>query len=97
MIVVTLPVAGSARASPDGVSTHTAGGPGTMCGVYLPLPTRRLWVGLSERRSIKVMRSTPAQPIQVPCGLGNPAQASSGAGIGAAFPVTWRDGPALDR
>jgi hypothetical protein len=33
MMAVILAVAGSARASPDGVSTHTALRPGTICGV----------------------------------------------------------------
>jgi hypothetical protein len=55
MIAVIVAVAGSARASADGVSTHTSFWPGTICGVNPPLSTRRLSTGLSELRLIKVM------------------------------------------
>ena len=68
MIAVILPVAGSARASPDGVSTHTALGLAMICGTYPPLSTGRLCSGVSESWLIKVTRSAPVQPIQMPCG-----------------------------
>src|SRR2546429_9598301 len=97
MIAVILPVAGSARASPDGVSTHTALRPGTICGVYPPLSTCRLSAGLNESWLIKVMWLTPAQPIQMPCGPGNAAHAGPVPGIGAAFTITLRDGSILYR
>src|SRR5712691_11760561 len=97
MIAVILPVAGSARASPDGVRTHTALRPGTICGVYPPLLTGRLWAGLRESWLIKVMRSTPPQPIQMPCGPGDAAHAGPAPGIGAAFTITSRDGSILYR
>jgi len=61
MMAVILAVAGSARASPDGVSTHTAFWPGTICGVYPPLWTRRLCTGLSEPWLIKVMPTFDAE------------------------------------
>src|SRR5207247_204557 len=79
MMAVILAVAGSARASPDGVSTHTALRPGTICGVYPPLWTRRLCTGLSERWLSKVLRSAAAQAIQMPRGPGEPAHAVPGA------------------
>jgi len=97
MIAVILPVAGSARASPDGVSTHTAFSPGTICGVYPPLLTPRLATGLSESWLIKMMRLTPAQPIQMPRGPGDAAHAGPVPGIGAAFTITSRDGSILYR
>jgi hypothetical protein len=97
MIAVILPVAGSARASPDGVSTHTARWPGTICGVYPPLWTRTLCTGLSEPWLIKVMRSTAAQAIQMPYGPGDAAHAVPVPGIGAAFTITSRDGSILYR
>jgi len=82
MMAVILAVAGSARASPDGVSTHTAFWPGTICGVYPPLWTGRLWAGLSEPWSIKVMRPAAAQAIQMPRGPGDAAHAGPAPGIG---------------
>src|SRR6266496_6492379 len=97
MIAVILLVAASARASPDGVRTHTALRPGTIRGVYPPLSTGRLWAGLSESWLIKVMRSTAAQAIQMPCGPGDAAHAGPAPGIGAAFTITSRDGSILDR
>src|ERR1700759_415532 len=97
MIAVILPVAGSARASPDGVRTHTALRPGTICGVYPPLSTGRLRAGLSETWSIKAMRWTPARPIHVPRGPGDAAHAGPAPGIGAVFTITSRDGSILDR
>src|SRR5271156_5134975 len=97
MIAVILAVAGSARTSPDGVSTHTTLRPGTICGVYPPLSTRRLCVGWSEPWLITVMRSTPAQPIQMPCGPGDTAHACPAPGTGASFTITLRDGSILYR
>src|SRR5689334_18413387 len=97
MIAVILPVTGSARASPDGVRTHTAVRPGTICGVYPPLSTGRLWAGLSESWLIKVMWSMPAHPIQMPCGPGDAAHAGPAPGIGVVFTITSRDGSILDR
>jgi len=97
MIAVILAVAGSARANPDGVSIHVACWPGMICGVYPPLSTRRLCTGSSESWLIKVMWSTPAQPIQMPCGPGDAAHAGPAPGIGAAFTITSRDGSILDR
>ena len=97
MTAVILALAGSARASPDAVSTHTALRPGTICGVYPPLSTRRLWAGWSESWLIKVMWSTPAQPIQMPCGPGDTAHAGPAPGTGAAFTITSRDGSILSR
>jgi len=97
MMAVILAVAGSARASPDGVSTHTAFWPATICGVYPPLRTGRLCTGLSEPWLIKVMRSAAAQAIQMPRGPGNAAHAVPAPGIGAAFTITSRDGSILYR
>src|SRR5689334_8452167 len=97
MMAVILAVAGSARASPDGVSTHTAVRLGTICGVYPPLRTRRLCTGLSEPWLTKVMRSTAAQAIQMPRGPGDAAHAVPAPGIGAVFTITSRDGSILDR
>src|SRR6185312_15416205 len=97
MMAVILAVTGSARASPDGVSTHTALRLGTICGVYPPLSTGRLWVGLSESWLIKVMRSAAAQAIQMPRGPGDAAQSCPAPGIGAAVTITSRDGSILYR
>src|SRR5256886_8270518 len=97
MMGVILAVAGSARASPDGVTTHTAVWPGTICGVYPPLRTRRLCTGLSEPWLIKVMRSAAAQAIQMPRGPGDAAHAVPAPGIGAAVTITSRDGSILYR
>jgi hypothetical protein len=68
MIAVILPAAGSARTSPDGVSTRRIFRPATICGVKPPPSTCRLAAGWSERWLIRVMWSTPAQPIQMPRG-----------------------------
>src|SRR4029077_1540175 len=97
MMAVILAVAGSARASPDGVSTHTALRPGTICGMYPPLRTRRLCTGFSEPWLNKVMRSAAAQAIQMPRGPGDAAHAVPAPGIGAAFTITSRDGSILYR
>src|SRR5580693_3400501 len=97
MMAVILAVAGSARASPDGVSTHTALRPGTICGVYPPLWTGRPWTGLSEPWLINVMRSAAAQAIQMPRGPGDAAHAVPAPGTVAAFTITLRDGSILYR
>jgi len=97
MVAVILPVAGSACISLNGVSTHTALRLGTICGIYPPLSTGKVWVGWSESWLIEVMWSTSAQPIQMPCGPGNEAQAGPAPGIGAAFTITSWDGSILYR
>src|SRR2546430_15070217 len=97
MIAVILPVAGSARASPDGVSTHTAVWPGTICGVYPPLRTRRLCTGLSEPWLIKVMRSAAAQAIHMPPGPGGAAPGGPAPGVRAAGTIPAPGGAVLDR